>query len=173
MRYTTHFQDQDIEITLERELTFGVEQLVSVGDKELSFELVPDQTGYLLRVGNKLFRITDVEWDEQDVRFLINGFTYTLTVKDERDQLLEKLGFSSVQSNADGLLKAPMPGKVLSILVSAGDEVEVGQPLVILEAMKMENELKAPVSGVIGSFFAQPADSVEKNQPILEITTRG
>ncbi|HBX64693.1 MAG TPA: acetyl-CoA carboxylase biotin carboxyl carrier protein subunit, partial [Balneolaceae bacterium] len=54
-----------------------------------------------------------------------------------------------------------------------GDEVEQDQPLVILEAMKMENELKAPISGTIASISAEVGQSLEKNSPILEIETIG
>jgi biotin carboxyl carrier protein len=66
-----------------------------------------------------------------------------------------------------------MPGKILELLSSEGDEVELGDPVAILEAMKMENELKAPCAGTIQSISVTTGASVEKNQILLEIEPRG
>jgi biotin carboxyl carrier protein len=64
-------------------------------------------------------------------------------------------------------IKAPMPGLVLEVLVSKGDEIKVNQPLVILEAMKMENVLKSPTDGSIKKVEITKGDSVEKNQLLI------
>lgn len=64
---------------------------------------------------------------------------------------------------------SPMPGKVVKILVKEGDEVEKGQGLVIVEAMKMENEIKSPVNGTVEKVNFKPGDLVDAAQPILEI----
>lgn len=173
MRYTTRIQEQETEIRLEGDLVFGVEQTAWIGGKKYAVELVKDPSGFVLRIENKRYRLTDVEWNGPEVRFSIHGFAHSVLVKDERDLLLEKLGFSSTDSANDRYIKAPMPGKVLSVLVKEGDPVNLGQPLVILEAMKMENELKAPVEGTVESLHVQNGQTVEKNQPILEIITRG
>lgn len=66
-----------------------------------------------------------------------------------------------------------MPGKILDIMVSEGDEVTKGQPVAILEAMKMENELKSPIDGIIKKIEAEVGQSVEKKTPILEIEALG
>jgi biotin carboxyl carrier protein len=65
---------------------------------------------------------------------------------------------------------SPMPGKVVKILVKAGDKVERGQGLVIVEAMKMENEIKSPVNGTVEKINFAPGDLVDAAQPIIEIT---
>jgi pyruvate carboxylase subunit B len=103
----------------------------------------------------------------------MNGVWHSISVKDEQELLLDRLGFKTGAAATEGLLNAPMPGKILEIMVSEGDEVEKDQPLVILEAMKMENELKAPVGGTISSISAEVGQSLEKNSPILEIETIG
>lgn len=64
---------------------------------------------------------------------------------------------------------SPMPGKVVKILVSLGDKVEQGQGLVIVEAMKMENEIKSPVKGIVEKVNFKPGDLVDAAQPILEM----
>ncbi len=66
-----------------------------------------------------------------------------------------------------------MPGKILEILVEKGEDIERGQAVIILEAMKMENEIKTADSGTISEVFVETGDSVEKNQPLIEIKPRG
>lgn len=66
---------------------------------------------------------------------------------------------------------SPMPGKVVKILVKLGDRVEKGQGLVIVEAMKMENEIKSPVKGVVDKVNFKAGDLVDAAQPIIEIKT--
>lgn len=64
---------------------------------------------------------------------------------------------------------AMMPGAILRVLVAEGDEVQAGDVVVILEAMKMENEIHAHKSGVVKKVYVSPADSVENDQPLIEI----
>ena len=100
--------------------------------------------------------------DEGRATFRINGVRKEVRVLDERAQLLEKMGMSARTVVASGDIKAPMPGKVLQVLVNAGDTVEEGQALLVLEAMKMENVIRAPRSGVIAGVQAQVGEAVEK-----------
>jgi biotin carboxyl carrier protein len=60
-----------------------------------------------------------------------------------------------------GLVNSPMPGKVVKVLVKEGDDVEPGRPLVVVEAMKMENELVAEIAGAVQKVYVQPGDAVE------------
>jgi 3-methylcrotonyl-CoA carboxylase alpha subunit len=69
-----------------------------------------------------------------------------------------------------GLTVAPMPGKVLQVLVGIGDAVEPGQPLVVLEAMKMETTLRAEIAGTVAAVGASPGDMVEAGAALVEIT---
>jgi biotin carboxyl carrier protein len=71
------------------------------------------------------------------------------------------------------ILRAPMPGKILEVMVQAGDTVAAGEPLMILEAMKMENELIAPSGGKISSLLVKTGDKVEKNQNLIVISPSG
>lgn len=136
-----------------------------------SFEQVNGR--YILRVGTKTYKIDSVDYDGSEIEFSMNGQWHTISIKDEQELLLDRLGFKAHAAAGEGIIKAPMPGKILEIMVAEGDEVEKDQPVVILEAMKMENELKAPVSGVIASISAETGQSLEKNSPILEIKTIG
>jgi biotin carboxyl carrier protein len=68
-----------------------------------------------------------------------------------------------------GLVVAPMPGKVVALLVEPGAHVVEGQGLVVVEAMKMENELQAPAAGIVRQVFVKPGQIVEGDAPLLEI----
>ncbi|MDK2783686.1 MAG: glutaconyl-CoA/methylmalonyl-CoA decarboxylase subunit gamma, partial [Thermococcaceae archaeon] len=63
----------------------------------------------------------------------------------------------------------PMPGKVLRILVREGDEVKAGQGLLVLEAMKMENEIPSPRDGVVKKILVKEGDTVDTGQPLIEL----
>lgn len=98
----------------------------------------------------------------------INGKKCEAKVQNKFDLLLEKMGLSLAQENTLSHIKAPMPGLILSILAEEGQEVKKGDPLLILEAMKMENIIKSPGDGKISTLNAQKGDSVEKNQLLIE-----
>jgi biotin carboxyl carrier protein len=72
-------------------------------------------------------------------------------------------------SSADARVKAPIPGMIMRVLVAAGDRVEAGQPLLVLEAMKMENEIRAPRSGVVGHINVGAGQSVTLHEVLAEI----
>jgi pyruvate carboxylase subunit B len=147
---------------------------VQFGGETQSYQFNRQENGrYLLRTGTKLYRIDNVEYDKQEVTFTLNGNWCTVDIRNEQDLLLDRLGFKRPGEIGEGELKAPMPGKILEILVSKGDEVEQGDPVAILEAMKMENELKAPVAGTVTSIAVSVGDSLEKNALILEIEASG
>jgi len=151
---------------------------VKVNEKNQSFSLNGEEKKYhfrklndrfLLRVGTKQYKIDNVHSQGSLIEFTIDGEWFEVEVKDEQDLLLDRLGFKTGSAVGEGVLKAPMPGQILEIMVSEGDQVTEGQPLAILEAMKMENELKAPVSGTISSIHVEEGQSLEKNSPIIEI----
>ncbi len=71
--------------------------------------------------------------------------------------------------SGDGRVKAPIPGMITRVLVSPGQQVEVGQPLLVLEAMKMENEIRAPRQGTVRVLHVAPGQSVSLNEVLAEI----
>lgn len=72
-------------------------------------------------------------------------------------------------AGGEAVLAAPIPGKVVAVKVAEGDEVRAGQPLVVLEAMKMENELAAEREGVVKAVHVAPGDTVEQGAPLVEL----
>lgn len=91
------------------------------------------------------------------------------SVLDERAKQIEGLVRRSEPASQGGVVKAPMPGLVLRIPVSLGQAVAAGQGVLVLEAMKMENEIKAPAPGVVASIPVQPGQAVEKGQVLLHM----
>ena len=100
----------------------------------------------------------------------INGQRIELAAKDRFDLLLERLGMSDATATKVNELKAPMPGLIVDIRVQPGQEVAKGDPLLVLEAMKMENILKAPADGVVGSVKVNLRDNVQKGQVLVKFS---
>ena len=71
--------------------------------------------------------------------------------------------------SGDGRIKAPIPGLITRILVDVGEKVEIGQPVLVLEAMKMENEIRAPCTGVVKTIHAEIGQTVIRNEVLAEI----
>ncbi len=90
-------------------------------------------------------------------------------IKTSTDLLLESFGMDAEEGGADREIRAPMPGLVLRLLVAAGDTVEAGQSVAVLEAMKMENELKAPAAGTIAAVHTEEGAAVGKNDLLIEL----
>lgn len=102
------------------------------------------------------------------VKVKVNNNIYELDVKDQFDLLLEKMGMHHGAGAKINELKSPMPGLVLEVMIRDGQAVVKGDPLLILEAMKMENVLRSPGDGVIKSVRVKPGDAVEKNALLIE-----
>ena len=107
--------------------------------------------------------------EEGHLTIRINGIRREVRVLDERTKLLEKMGMSVSAGKTSGNVKAPMPGKVLQVLVSEGDVVEEGQPLLVLEAMKMENVIKAAAQGEVKDVPVKEGQAVEKGALLVSL----
>ncbi|MFT5248091.1 MAG: biotin carboxyl carrier protein [Gammaproteobacteria bacterium] len=98
----------------------------------------------------------------------INGVEYDVELRDKYDELLKSLGMEGLGDTAHKDLKAPMPGLVLEIMVSPGQEIAKGDPIMILEAMKMENVIKSPGEAVVKSINIKTGQAVEKNEVLID-----
>ena len=123
----------------------------------------------LLRLDCRAYRLDNITVGEQQISFNLNGMPVRAPVRDEQALLLRRMGFKSVTGAAEGDLKAPMPGRILEVKVAENQSVSQGTPLVILEAMKMENELKSPVDGTVRAVHIEAGQNVEKNAVLIEI----
>ncbi|PHI20868.1 acetyl-CoA carboxylase biotin carboxyl carrier protein subunit [Lewinellaceae bacterium SD302] len=129
----------------------------------------PD-TYHLIRDGKTHHcRIVDLNLSEKQLTLVVDGRELDVKIKDEVDQLVEQLGLTVAAAAKSNDVFAPMPGLVLEIMVAVGEEIEAGTPLLILEAMKMENVLKAEGDGVVKAISVNQGDAVEKRQLLIEI----
>lgn len=93
---------------------------------------------------------------------------FVLTISNSLDLQIDAMGFEASASGKINNIIAPMPGLILNVAVETGQEVKENQPLLILEAMKMENVLTAPRDGVIKNICCSTGDAVEKTQLLVE-----
>lgn len=166
MRYTTSVNG----ITYQIEINSAHQIMVDGEVFSVDFESVSHQPLYSLLLDGGSHEAY-IEFDADGWQVLHHGDRYTVTVADERTQRLAQLG--GMQAAAGGrefLLKAPMPGLVVSVPVAAGQPVERGDLLLVLESMKMQNELRAPRAGTVQRVRAQAGQSVEQNTLLLVIT---
>ncbi|MDI6694048.1 MAG: biotin/lipoyl-binding protein [Anaerolineales bacterium] len=116
----------------------------------------------------------EMEW------FIVNERPYEVMVDPDLEWVRSSWGIHSLEIEdqettlprppiSDGRIKAPIPGQITQVLAAQGDEVELGQPLLVLEAMKMENEIRAPRSGRIKELCVAPGQRVTLGQVLIEI----
>ena len=128
--------------------------------KDGSFHVIKDNKSYTVDV-------IKADYQEKNITVSVNGNKYQLNVKDKYDELLKTLGLDNLNSNKVNEIKAPMPGLVLDIRVAEGATVQKGDPILVLEAMKMENIIKSPTDGVIKKINVKKGVAVEKNQVLV------
>ncbi len=143
----------------------------SINTKEFAANIIKVREGvYHLIKDNASYNLEVVKHmpEEKKLVVKINNTSYTLDIKDKYDDLLHSLGLDSLASKKVNDIKAPMPGMVLNILVAEGQEVKKGDPLIVLEAMKMENILKSPTDGTVKKIAITKGIAVEKNQLLIQ-----
>lgn len=125
---------------------------------------------YHLLLNNKSFtaQITANHFYKKTYEVTVNNTAYTVVIENDLDRLIKQMGFEQSSNKQINKIKAPMPGLILDISVSVGQQVNEGDNLLILEAMKMENSITAPRDGVIKSLAIAINDTVDKNQLLLE-----
>jgi pyruvate carboxylase subunit B len=101
------------------------------------------------------------------------GERWEVEVLDERARHIRSLAGGTDRAPVSPVLKAPMPGLVLRVHVAPGQQVVAGAGLVVLEAMKMENELKSAASGVVRTVRVKPGEAVDKGQILVEFEAAG
>lgn len=146
------------------------EKHIRVGDRLLAvdFESVNGQPVFSVILDGKSYESFISESDE-GWQVLMRGRQYQITVEDEREKRLRAAAGGSVAEGGEFNLKAPMPGLVVAIPVSEGQEIKKGQVLIILESMKMQNELKSPKDGIVERIRVKTGESVEQKQALLSV----
>ncbi|MEK7866211.1 MAG: biotin/lipoyl-containing protein, partial [Planctomycetota bacterium] len=100
---------------------------------------------------------------------LLDGITYSVRVRDGRFEHLRKVTRGPAVHDGETLVRAPIPGLVVAVKVKPGDEVKKGQCLLVLAAMKLENEISAPRDGTVGAVAARAGAPVEKGATLVTL----
>ena len=123
---------------------------------------------FSLLINNASREVVAEELPGNDFRVIIGGDAMTVRVEDERwRRLRQAKGLDP--AGGDLALKAPIPGLVVKVLVTDGDTVHTGQSLVLLEAMKMENDLRSPRAAIVGNVKVKPGDRVDQGQVLITL----
>ncbi len=119
-----------------------------------------------VRVGDRVFDLW-LEPDGHSYGFVGGGARTRALVESERS----RIGEAASRSGGGGgcLVRAPMPGRIVKLLVEEGDAVEAGAPVVVVEAMKMENELCADKPGLVTAVHVAPGENVDSNATLVEL----
>ena len=160
MNYQIKIGDRDIEIEKKTN-----EFLI---DGELSSYSIEKQGDrYFIYTETGLSTVRVIEKQSDKIALDINGKPVEVGVKDHIALTLEKLGIDNSTESVINEVKAPMPGVIMSIVIELGQEIKKGEPLLILEAMKMENMIKSPTDGTVTSIYIKKGQSVEKNETLI------
>lgn len=111
--------------------------------------------------------VHEVDQEKKEIILSVNGKKTRVHIRSHMERLLKELGMDNALEQKVDSIKAPMPGLIQSIKVSQGAEVAKGDPVLILEAMKMENVIKSPGDGIIASIHVTEGASVEKNELLI------
>ena len=111
----------------------------------------------------------ELEQDGENWKATVGGQTFDIVVPDAGPAPKQRRA-SGGKSKKSGKVSANIPGKVVTVEVAIGDVVEEGHVVMILEAMKMQNEIQAPVGGTVTEIHCEEGQSIEANVPLLVIT---
>ncbi len=145
---------------------------VTVGDTLLSthLEQLEGTPVHLVRIGESVHRVAVQRGGSRGAYTLwIDGHRFVVEALDERTRAIRDLTAAAAGHTGPKPLVAPMPGLIVRVHVAVGEQVEVGRPLVAMEAMKMENELRAPSAGVVKAIAVIPGQPVEKGAVLVEL----
>jgi biotin carboxyl carrier protein len=164
--YSTYVDGEELELTIHQD---GSVEL----DGEcfhVNLEHIANNVIYSMLIEGRSYEVF-ATFEDGTWRILVDGERHEVEVEDERTKRLKGLAGPDKKLVGDIQIKAPMPGLVVKVPIEVGQTVEANQPLVILEAMKMENELRAPRAGIIKDIRIKPQQTVQLQEILLILGT--
>lgn len=143
---------------------------IRIGKREYEVKLKADEKyGTYILWKNRKYPVEIVRSRQNRYEILFNDISYTFTVETPFSlQRMMVLNAGKGKATTE-YLKAPMPGKIIDVLVREGAVVQRGEPVVILEAMKMQNEILSPINGTVVKISAKANTNVMKDDLLVEI----
>ena len=158
--------NKSFKVTVNDSLSFNI-----TNEDVASIDALPTSTKtYHILQDNKPFlaEVIGSNFNQKNYTVKVNNSTYDVDISDGLDLLIKEMGFSLGSTKNIGSIQAPMPGLILEINVRVGQAEKKEDPLLILEAMKMENVIFSPRDGIIKSISVNQGDAVEKKQLLIE-----
>ena len=167
MKYRAAIDGETFEIEV---LTRGGETLVRIGEEEIpvDFRRVRGEASYSLLMGAES-RPISFERRPDGLSVTVESESYVVSVEDERTRAARSVSGGTGSRDKSKVLLSMMPGIVREIRVAPGDAVAKGQPLLILEAMKMQNEIRAVMDGTVKTVHVEANKTVNKGDPLITL----
>ncbi len=138
-----------------------VSKIDALSTSETEYHVINGHTSYHTE-------ILESDFNKKQYTVMVNNTNYQVDISNALDMQIAAMGFSLGSSKQVNAIKAPMPGLLLDIHVESGQEVKEDDPLLILEAMKMENVILSPRDGVIKAVSVTKGNAVDKGQLLVE-----
>ncbi len=166
MKFFTHSGGSDFEMDIQPDRDRLV---VRIGGREVV--IVFDDVSGSIRTAFVGDRRLDFGWRRHDGTYTlqIEGIEYEIVVRDPKMELLSRMVARPGEAEGAAEVRAPIPGLISKVLLKTGEPVRQGQPVLCLDAMKLENEIAAPRDGVLKSIAVQPGQPVEKGQSLFVV----
>ncbi|MGH7604011.1 MAG: biotin/lipoyl-containing protein [Gemmatimonadaceae bacterium] len=166
MKYIVQVNDEQKSVSIDADgLVFETETPVHAELTEI--ERTPVR---MVRIGMRVERVVEQKREGKGRYTLwIDGYRFEVEALDDRTRAIRALSAATAGPSGPAPIKAPMPGLIVRINVKPGDTVEAGQGVVVMEAMKMENELRATSAGTVKSVEVAPGAAVEKGALLVAL----
>jgi biotin carboxyl carrier protein len=164
MKYYVRVGNRDLELEID-----GDSVTLNGGVCRAQLEDLPGGPMQLVSIDGSVHRVIARRIERGVYDLSIDGHRFTVEALDERARVIRQLSGAAHKVAAPAHLMAPMPGLIVRVNVKEGDQVRPGQGLVVMEAMKMENELRATAAAVVTRVAISPGSPVEKGALLLEM----
>jgi len=178
MQIITKINDREfaIDIRLDPEREGGF--IATIDGREIALQLAERKPGNMtLSIDGKIGYYEFYKDKGRIIEAVHNCRTYSAAARnpqhDQLEKLLDEFGAGLGGTASETVLKAPMPGKILGLSVKPGDKIELGQIVLVLEAMKMENEISSSVEGKLAKLHVKVGDVVNAGDPLVEVDPAG
>lgn len=153
-----------------KKLSFASETKVMYNGEEFDFEIYETVNNeYFLRIAEKLYNFTYGHINNESIVLFSRSEKFELTLRTLlQEKASEVLAQKSIQHHLQEI-KAPMPGMILKIKKNRGEEINHGEAVLILEAMKMENEIRSAGKGIIKEIYVHEGNTVEKGTRLFSV----
>ncbi|HAF31213.1 MAG TPA: hypothetical protein DCG75_19410 [Bacteroidales bacterium] len=146
------------------------ELYIKQGKENIPIEIISDKQGFVYLIWKKKKYIVDIiEKNQNQYEVLVNGVSYSISVESPFSYKRRKFLDKNKQETKVERVQAPMPGKIVEFLVEENQEIKEGEPLLILEAMKMQNEILSTIHGKINKINFHANDNVMKDDVLIEV----